>query len=134
MKKTCMGILVIVLSTNGQGLADGDAASMNWSAPPAKPADPAINCKAFKAPRLSSRQRPRYPPELRKERVEGRVIVEYHVGVDGSVVGVRVGASSEPRLVSPSLEAAHRTAFKPAQCDGAPVASILQDAFTFRLQ
>ena len=131
--------LLAVLATatlfwSGPGLSDGGATSLNWSPPPAKPADADVHCKTLKAPRVSSRQRPAYPPELRKAHVEGRVIVEYHVGVDGRVLGVRVVDSSEPRLVPPALEAARRTSFKPAQCDGALIASLLQDAFTYRLQ
>lgn len=62
--------------------------------------------------------RPTYPPDARKERVQGVVIVEATIDVDGAVAVGRVLRSADQRLDAAALDAVLRWQFVPTVIDG----------------
>ncbi len=78
--------------------------------------------------------RPAYPEPARRGRVEGRVVVEATVGIDGTVVDSKVVGSSGSELLDEAARAAAlRAEFRPAQRDGRPVSARVLIPYRFRL-
>jgi protein TonB len=66
-----------------------------------------------KPPTLIAAVSPRYPPELRRARVEGTVSLVFVLTEEGRVEDVRVESSSRPEFEQPALEAIRRWRYKP---------------------
>jgi TonB family protein len=64
---------------------------------------------------------PKYPPELRSERVEGEVILYAVIRADGSVDSIQLVAGIDPTLDTNAMEALAQWKFRPAERKGAPV-------------
>lgn len=86
------------------------------------------------APRVISQVQPEYPEEARKEGVEGRVILECIVDVDGSIEVVRVVRSLGPALDREAVDALEQWEFQPGMRDGEPVRVALNVEVNFTLR
>jgi TonB family protein len=75
---------------------------------------------------------PVYPPEAQAARVEGVVVIEATVGLDGRVTGARV-IRSVPQLDQAALEAVRQWEFAPTVLDGKPVSVVLSVTVNFSL-
>jgi protein TonB len=75
---------------------------------------------------------PRYPQQARDARVEGTVVLEGVVGVDGKLQNLRV-VRGDPRLIQAALDAAKQFRYKPSRLHGQPVESDTQINFNFSL-
>ncbi|MBN9693796.1 MAG: energy transducer TonB [Verrucomicrobia bacterium] len=75
---------------------------------------------------------PTYPPELRKARLEGQVVIDFVVEETGRVVDARVDRSSHPEFEKSALEAIRKWRFRPGVREGKPVRSYHRQSFRFR--
>lgn len=75
---------------------------------------------------------PAYPPIAQQARVEGIVIVEAVIGVDGRVKQARV-LRSKPLLDDAALEAVRQWVFTPTTLNGVPVPVIMTVTVNFKL-
>lgn len=69
-------------------------------------------------PRPITQRRPIYPPELRRQRVEGHVTVEFVITTQGSVTRLRVVESSNPGFEQNALKAVRQWRFQPGEKNG----------------
>ena len=76
--------------------------------------------------------RPRYPHDAFDQKIQGTVVVEFVVDVDGRVVDARV-VRSVPLLDQAALEAVRQWRFLPATRRGRPVVSRSRAPVTFRI-
>jgi TonB family protein len=77
---------------------------------------------------------PEYPAAARQEKLEGQVVVEFVVELDGRVSRARVRQSTDERFSASALAAVQRWNFNPAQADGKPEASGMQVPVMFKLE
>jgi protein TonB len=75
---------------------------------------------------------PRYPQQARDAKVEGTVVLEGVVGIDGKLQNLRV-VRGDPRLIQSALDAAKQFRYKPGRLHGQPVESNTQISFNFSL-
>jgi protein TonB len=75
---------------------------------------------------------PVYPPAAKHERVEGKVVLDLVVGVDGDVAGTNV-VGSNPVFDGAAVEAVKRWKYRPATRDGRPVEVVLTVTVEFSL-
>ena len=81
------------------------------------------------------RYQPGYPQSARRDKVEGRVMLDVQVNSNGRVGSVRVITSSgSPVLDSTAIAAVKRWSFSPAQEQGRPVSSQVHVPFRFSLK
>lgn len=64
---------------------------------------------------------PRYPPDLKKERVEGEVILYAVIRGDGSVDNIQLVRGIDPQLDANAVSALRQWKFRPAEKAGSPV-------------
>jgi periplasmic protein TonB len=86
-----------------------------------------------RAPRARAQPSPDYPPTLRRELVEGEVLVELDVDAQGRVAGARVLAADHREFADSALRAVLRWRFEPGRRDGRAVAFRLRLPVGFRL-
>jgi protein TonB len=77
---------------------------------------------------------PVYPELARRAHMEGVVVLEAVIGVDGSVRDVRVLRGASPLLDPAALEAVRRWRYRAASVGARPVAVYLQVVITFSLR
>ncbi len=73
-----------------------------------------------------------YPPEAKAQGIEGRVVLNICVAVDGTVISTRV-VQGVPLLNDAAIQAARQYLFKPAMSNGKPVGTWVQVPFSFSL-
>jgi TonB family protein len=96
---------------------------------------PATGAKSSQiAPQIVRRVEPEYPVDLRRDRVEGDVILGATIDVDGSLRDLRVLSAAEPRLGDLAVAAVRQWVFKPGTVDGAPVPTTFRTTITFRVR
>lgn len=83
-------------------------------------------------PRLLDGRVPEYPAEARKAEVEGTVLVQARVGIDGRVMQARI-LHSIPALDAAAMDAVSRWRFRPALARGKPVTCWVAVPVTFGL-
>lgn len=81
---------------------------------------------------LLRRVEPEYPEEARQKRVQGAVVLEVHIGADGSVQDVQV-VSGEPLLARASTDAVKQWRFKSRTVNGRPAEMQTKVTLNFRL-
>lgn len=69
-------------------------------------------------PLVTHMPRPRYPRAMHLQQIEGTVMLEFVVEIDGSVQKVRALEASHPAFVEPSIEAVRSYRFIPGRKDG----------------
>jgi protein TonB len=84
-------------------------------------------------PRATKVTRPEYPPEALEKGIEGTVVVEMTIDVEGRVVDPSVAKSVEG-LDEAALECVREWRFKPATKDGEAVPATARAPVTFRLK
>ncbi len=75
--------------------------------------------------------KPDYPDKLKKEGVQGVVVVDFIVGTDGKVVSAKAVESPDPRLSELAEKAILKGKFNPGLKEGVPVAVKIRQAITF---
>jgi protein TonB len=83
-------------------------------------------------PRPLTQTRPVYPPEAFQKKIEGTVLTEILIGVDGHVVRARI-VRSVPALDAAALAAVRQWTFAPGMKSGRPVATLATAPVTFRI-
>jgi TonB family protein len=73
-------------------------------------------------PKQLSAARPRYPAELKKQRVSGEALIQFVVDQNGQVTGLQVLRSTNEQFAQSASEAVAKWHFSPAQKDGKIVA------------
>ena len=86
------------------------------------------------APGITRKVDPSYPPELRRNNVQGTVTLYAMIRSDGTVGAVRILEGADPRLDRYAREALARCEFQPALKDGEPVAIEAVVTIPFRLR
>lgn len=76
-----------------------------------------VACSSIEEPKVIHRVEPRYPEDLRRRRIHGRVEVKGIIGKDGALSDLRVESSSSPALSELVLEAVIQWRYKPAYCN-----------------
>ncbi|MEO1825423.1 MAG: energy transducer TonB [Roseibacillus sp.] len=85
--------------------------------------------------RVLRRYQPDYPRTARRDKVEGRVMLDVQIGSRGRVGSVRIlNSSGSPLLDSTAIAAVKRWSFSPAMKNGKPVSSRVHVPFRFSLQ
>ena len=101
--------------------------------PPAPPPTATVQVGgAITAPTKIHDVAPVYPPTARAARIQGVVIIQATIGVDGSVVGAEV-LRPLVFLDQAALDAVRQWRFTPTQLNGLPVAVIMTVTVHFRL-
>jgi TonB family protein len=81
---------------------------------------------------LIHRVEPEYPEEARSRQVQGPVVLDIHIGQDGTVQDVKL-VSGEPLLVDAAMAAVRQWRFQPRVVDGAPAEMQTRITLNFRL-
>ena len=97
-----------------------------------KPQDPVRPGGQIRQPQRIRDARPVYPQMALAARVEGIVIIEATVGVDGRITNARV-LRSVPLLDQAALEAVRQWEYLPTTLNGVPVPVIMSVTVTFKL-
>ena len=84
-------------------------------------------------PRQLYQPQPRYPSAMRKQRLEGRVVLLLTLDEKGRVVHAKVSRSSQSGFNDAALAAARNWKFKPGMKGGKPVRSKILQPITFKL-
>ena len=77
---------------------------------------------------------PRYPPELKRNRVEGEVEAVFVVLEDGSIDDLRIKSMSNPAFAKSLVEAVKQWKFEPGIKDGRPVKTRMHFPMSFSLR
>jgi protein TonB len=83
-------------------------------------------------PRKIHDVKPVYPPIARAAHLEGIVVIECTIGVDGKVTALQVLQGSSP-LTSAATDAVSQWVYAPTLLDGVPVAVIMTVTVNFVL-
>ena len=85
--------------------------------------------------RVLRRYEPGYPETARRDKVEGRVMLDVQINSNDRVGSVRVFSSSGSRVLdSTAISAVKRWSFSPARKDGKPVSSQVRVPFRFSIR
>lgn len=95
--------------------------------------DPRFPCTNVQAPLLIKRVEPSYPADLRKEGVQGKVVLKASLTSEGTLEDIQVSASPDSRLSKLAVEAFQKWRYKPAHCAGKPVQVYLTSTMNFGL-
>ncbi len=84
--------------------------------------------------RLIVQEKPVYPQELQDQGIEGTVVLDAVIGVDGSVLAPRsANTSVHPSLVKAASDAVSRWRYEPTLLNGQPVEIVTSITVRFRL-
>jgi protein TonB len=75
-----------------------------------------------------------YPPDARRDGVEGQVVLLLRIDARGAVTAVRVVDAPSPALAEAAREGARRFRFAPALFEGEPVETEIRFTYTFLLE
>jgi protein TonB len=114
------------------GLLGGVLGGAGNVPPPPGPPSPVRVGGNVKQPRIIHIEQPKYPPEAKRSRVEGAVILEATVTVDGTVDKVKV-ISGPPMLIESAVEAVSHWKYEPTYLNGQAVPVILTAKINFSL-
>ena len=81
---------------------------------------------------LLHRVEPEYPEEARQQRVQGKVVLEVHIGADGTVQDIEV-VQGPAQLAAASIEAVKQWRFQPHVVGSGPAAMQTRITMNFRL-
>ena len=85
-------------------------------------------------PKVVKKVAPSYPPELKRNRVEGEVHLVFVVLEDGSVAHVRARRMGSPAFVQSAVEAVKQWKFEPGMKDGQAVKTRVRLPLSFSLR
>ena len=102
--------------------------------PPPDPSDrPSPGCARLEQPVLLRRVEPEYPADVRRQGLQGFVILQGRVDTNGEVTEVRPLQSPSEALSKLASAAVRQWRYKPALCDGKPMRVYLTVTSNFRL-
>ena len=101
--------------------------------PPPEPQDPVRVGGQIRQPHKTRDVRPVYPPLALAARVQGIVIIEATIGVDGRVINARP-LRSVPLLDQAALDAVRQWEYVPTTLNGLAVPVIMSVTVTFQLK
>ena len=81
---------------------------------------------------LIHRVEPEYPEEARNRQVQGPVVLDIHIGQDGTVQDAKL-VRGEPLLVDAAMAAVKQWRFQPRLVDGTPAEMQTRITLNFRL-
>jgi protein TonB len=88
----------------------------------------------MKEPRLIQKVAPQYPPDAKKEGVEGTVVLDATIAKDGSVRETRVKQEADARLVTAARAAVEQWRYEPVRNEkGEPIEVIFSVTLRFKL-
>jgi protein TonB len=115
------------------GVAGGIETALAPPPPPApKPQGPVRVGGQVKAPSLTNRVNPVYPPAAQAAQVAGTVVLEATVNKSGRVEGVRV-VNGHPMLQTAAVSAVKQWTYEPLRLNGEPVPFILTVTVSFTM-
>lgn len=117
------------------GVLDGTGPAVHAPQPPLPPAPPArpVRLSAYEMPRKVHDVAPTYPAIAQRAHIDGTVIIEAVIAVDGSVRDARV-LKSIPLLDRAALDAVKQWRYAPTRLNGVAVPVIVTVTVQFRLQ
>ena len=118
------------------GVVGGIVAGLEAAPPPPPPAPVVAPVRVggnIKAPQKIKDVKPVYPPIAQSARVQGVVIIEATIGVNGTVEEAKV-LRSIPLLDAAALDAVRQWQFTPTLLNGVPVPVIMTVTVNFTLQ
>jgi TonB family protein len=77
--------------------------------------------KDMTAPRVLYKEEPQYTPEAKNDKIEGTVVIQAEIMIDGSAQNIRVTRSLDPGLDANAITAVSHWRFQPGMKDGEPV-------------
>lgn len=84
--------------------------------------------------RLIVQEKPVYPQELQDQGIEGTVVLDAVIGVDGSMLTPQAANTSvHPGLVKAAIDAVSKWRYEPTRLNGQPVEIITSITVRFRL-
>jgi protein TonB len=135
-RETALDIIKEPASGSPDGLVQGLSANMAIIDAPPLPVESAIKpvrvSSGIKPPTRIKDVAPDYPDIARRARVQGVVILEAIIGVDGRVQQARV-LRSVPLLDQAAINAVQSWEYTPTLLDGRPVPIIMTVTVNFRL-
>lgn len=122
-------------TTNKSGTVPGNnKPEVVETPPPPKPPEAPVRVGGhIRAPQKTRDVRPTYPPIAQSARVQGIVILEATIGLDGAVKDVKV-LRSIPLLDQAAIDAVRQWVFTPTLLNGVPVPVIMTATVQFTLQ
>lgn len=105
-----------------------------WQKTPSQPTSTSTVCGKLTEPKPHPGRPPEYAPELRKQRVQGFVLLTAIIGTDGVARDPKVVSSPNPKLSESCTESILRTRYDPALCDGTPVEVLSHHSCSYTLR
>jgi protein TonB len=121
---------------DGGGLIGGASVGRSAPEPPPTPQPPAGPLKVggqIREPRRVFSVAPVYPAIARQARVQGTVVIQAVIGVDGAVRDAQV-QNSVPLLDQSALDAVRQWRYQPTLLNGVPVSVIMTVSVRFTLE
>lgn len=84
-------------------------------------------------PEATVRIAPNIPEVIRKNKIDGRVVVEFVVRADGNVTNIRITETPHPALEGPVIRAIERWKFNPGEKDGEAVNVRVRQAIPIKI-
>jgi TonB family protein len=85
------------------------------------------------AAKCISAPKPEYPPDLEEKGIEGTVLLDAVIGMDGTVLDIRVINAPNPGLEKAALNAVKQWRYTPTLLNGEPVEVVTTIDVNFRL-
>lgn len=113
------GCVLLGLMTAGSALALRIGVDQNGSNASSKGIPNSVPAKVMQN-QLITKVPPVYPPDAKKDRIQGKVVLKAVIGVDGHVENLKV-VSGPNKLQQSSLDAVRQWVYKPYLVNGNPV-------------
>lgn len=98
------------------------------------PGDFFVTATLDKEPKIKESVPPVYPPELKRERIEGEVVLVFVVDEAGRARKIDVESSTDERFNQAAIEAVEATLFEPGEKDGKLVKTRIKLPISFTLR
>ena len=114
----------------------GNVIAVHWQGQP-EPGAPQIivfkKSELDSAPRARAQPPPIYPPDLRRDGIEGTVVVDFKVDLDGNVYSATVLSATHRGFIDATLQAVGRWKFEPGRRTGQKVRFLLSVPVVFSI-
>lgn len=124
--------LVVGCTSESSYRANGPGANLHQQDLPSVVELPSTSL-GYVGPKPIEMVNPSYPFELRRQGVEGTVVLEFTVNLQGNVQEVMVVSSPDPRFDSAAVAAISKAKFVPATHNGHTVYTRLRVPITFSI-
>ena len=89
--------------------------------------------KLSRQPQVRFQPSPVYPFMMRRAGIEGKVVMDVVIGLEGSVLSANVVESSHKEFESPAVQAMRKAKFKPGEYNGKTVDTIVRQVVEFKM-